>query len=91
MFRSMSFSGKIGLSFVAVACLSLLVGGLSIYGLQSIVAEKDRIIEINVQNLVNAVRLQSEALSEIIGMLEGSTGSRDTDGAAGEMRDVVEA
>jgi hypothetical protein len=29
--------------------------------------------------------------SRSTGMLEGSTGSRDTDGAAGEMRDVVEA
>jgi hypothetical protein len=32
-----------------------------------------------------------ESLGDIIGMLEGSTGSRDTDGADGAMRDVVEA
>jgi hypothetical protein len=39
----------------------------------------------------NGVRLPSELLSDIIGTFEGSTRSRDTDGAAGAMRDVVEA
>jgi hypothetical protein len=46
-----------------------------------------------------AGRLQSEWVADItpespadiVGMLEGSTRSRDTDGAGGELRDVVEA
>jgi hypothetical protein len=34
---------------------------------------------------------RSEYPAAFIGMLEGSTRSRDTDGADGTMRDVVEA
>jgi hypothetical protein len=48
---------------------------------------------------VSGGRDRSESLAALdrnrwppsVGMLEGSTRSRDTDGAAGEMRDVVEA
>jgi hypothetical protein len=38
-----------------------------------------------------AGRLQSEQVAEFVGMLEGSTRSRDTNRAGIEMRDLVEA
>ncbi|MBL8795487.1 MAG: CHASE3 domain-containing protein [Planctomycetia bacterium] len=55
----LSFGQKITLGFAVVVVLGLAVGGLSVYALRSVVAEKDLILAVYAQNLIVAEKLRT--------------------------------
>jgi len=57
MARSWTFGKKIAAGFAAAALLSLLIGVIGVYGLMTVVASKDRVLEVEAQNLVDAEKL----------------------------------
>jgi CHASE3 domain sensor protein len=57
MIQHWTFSQKITASFAAIVALVILMGTLSVYALRSVVADKDRIITVNSQLLLDAERL----------------------------------
>lgn len=61
MWKSLSFGQKIGLGFAAVVFFTLLVGGIALYALRTVIADKDRVITTYAQNLINAANLATEA------------------------------
>jgi len=58
MKRSWTFGKKLAAGFAAVAVLSLLISAIGVYGLMTAVAGKDRVIEVEAQNLVAAEKLR---------------------------------
>jgi len=58
MNRSWTFGQKIAAGFAAVVVLSLLIGAVGVYGLMTVVASKDRVLEVEAQNLVDAEKLR---------------------------------
>lgn len=61
MTRSWTFGQKIAAGFAAVVALAVLLGVIATYALRSVVASKDRVIEVNAGNLIDAERLRSAA------------------------------
>ncbi len=61
MGKTLTFGQKIALGYLVVASIALLIGGLSVYALRTIVAEKDRVIAVYAQNLVDAAKLESDS------------------------------
>ena len=58
MNRSWTFGQKIAAGFAAVVVLSLLIGAVGVYGLMTVVSSKDRVLEVEAQNLVDAEKLR---------------------------------
>jgi methyl-accepting chemotaxis protein len=58
MNRSWTFGKKIAAGFAAVIVLSILISAIAVYALKTVVASKDRVIEVNAQNLVLAEKLR---------------------------------
>ena len=58
MARSWTFGKKIAAGFAAVVVLSMLISAISVYALKAVVAGKDRVLEVNAQNLIDAERLR---------------------------------
>ena len=58
MARSWTFGKKIAAGFAAVVVLSILISAIAVYALKTVVASKDRVIDVNAQNLVAAERLR---------------------------------
>lgn len=54
MTRSWTFGQKIAAGFAALVALSLVLSAIAVYALQQAVSSKDRIIEVNSQNLIEA-------------------------------------
>ena len=61
MARSRTFGQKIAAGFAAVVTLSMLISAISVYALKTVVASKDRVIEVNAQNLIDAEKLRGAA------------------------------
>jgi methyl-accepting chemotaxis protein len=61
MSRNLTFGLKTGLGFAATVAITLVIGIVAVYGLRSVVASKDRVIEVSAQLLVGAERLRSAA------------------------------
>jgi CHASE3 domain sensor protein len=61
MSRSWTFGQKIAAGFAAVVALAILLSGIATYALKAVVASKDRVIDVNAQNLVDAQRLRAAA------------------------------
>jgi methyl-accepting chemotaxis protein len=61
MGQAWTFGRKLGAGFAAVMSFSLIIGGIAIYALRTVVAGKDRVIEVNAQNLIGAARLAALA------------------------------
>jgi methyl-accepting chemotaxis protein len=59
MNRSWTFGRKIGLGFAATVVLTILIGALSIYALRAVVDDKDRVIAVDAQLLIDAERLNT--------------------------------
>ena len=59
MTRSRTFGQKIAAGFAAVVALAILLSGIAAYALRTVVASKDRVIEVNARNLIDAERLRS--------------------------------
>lgn len=59
MARSWTFGQKIAAGFAAVVVLSILISAIAAYALRTVVASKDRVIEVNAQNLVDAEKLRA--------------------------------
>jgi methyl-accepting chemotaxis protein len=57
MSRNLTFGLKIGLGFAATVAITFVIGIVAVYGLRSVVASKDRVIEVDVQALMGADRL----------------------------------
>lgn len=55
---SWTFGKKIAAGFAAVVVLSMLISVIAVYALKTVVASKDRVLEVNGQNLVDAERLR---------------------------------
>lgn len=72
----LSFGQKIGLGFAVVVALALLIGGISMYGLRSVVADKDQVITVFAQNLISAEKLRT-AVEERASDTRGYLLSRD--------------
>jgi len=58
MVRTWTFGKKIAAGFAAVVVLSMIISAIAVYALKTVVASKDRIIEVNAQNLVEAEKLR---------------------------------
>jgi methyl-accepting chemotaxis protein len=58
MARSWTFGKKIATGFVAVVVLSILISAIAVYALRTVVASKDRVIEVNANSLVDAEKLR---------------------------------
>ena len=58
MARSWTFGKKIAAGFAAVVVLSMLISAIAVYALKTVVASKDRVLEVNAQNLVDAEKLR---------------------------------
>ncbi|HEU4682509.1 MAG TPA: CHASE3 domain-containing protein, partial [Gemmatimonadales bacterium] len=59
MTRSWTFGQKIAAGFAAIVGLAMLVAGIAIYSLETVVASKNHVIEVNAQNLVETQRLRA--------------------------------
>ncbi|MGH7508796.1 MAG: methyl-accepting chemotaxis protein [Gemmatimonadales bacterium] len=59
MTRSWTFGQKIAGGFAAVVALAMLLSGIAAYALKTVVASKDRVIEVHAENLVNAEKLRA--------------------------------
>lgn len=59
MARSWTFGKKIAAGFAAVVALCMLLSVISAYALKTVVASKDRVLEINGQNLIDAEKLRA--------------------------------
>src|SRR5688500_6766866 len=58
MAGSWTVGQRIGAGFAAVVLLTVLTRGIAVYARKTTVAGKDRVIEVNAQNLINAERLR---------------------------------
>jgi len=61
MARSWTFGKKIAGGFAAVAALSMFASAVGVYGLMTVVASKDRVLEVEAQNLVDAEQVRGNA------------------------------
>ncbi len=59
MARNVTFGKKVGLGFVATVVLTIAIALVAIHALHSVVASKDRVIEVNAKLLLEAQRLDS--------------------------------
>ncbi len=58
---SWTFGQKVAGGFAVIVALAILVSAIAVYTLRSVVASKDRVIEVNAQSLVDAQRLLGTA------------------------------
>lgn len=58
MARSWTFGKKIAAGFAAVVVLSMLISAIAVYALKTVVASKDRVVEVYALNLVDAEKLR---------------------------------
>ena len=58
MARSWTFGKKIAAGFAAVVVLLILISAIAVYALRTVVASKDRVLEVEAQNLVDAEKLR---------------------------------
>ncbi|MBE7467434.1 MAG: hypothetical protein HS116_28505 [Planctomycetes bacterium] len=68
MFQGWTFGQKIGAGFAATVLTSVVIAVLSVFALRSVVENKDRVIEVNAANLLEAQKLDvhSEEISASI-------------------------
>src|SRR5258706_14002561 len=57
--RNLTFGKKIGLGFASIVAITLAIGLVSVHALRSVVAGKDRVIDVNAHLMLEAERLQS--------------------------------
>ncbi len=70
MGRSWTFGKRVGAGFAGMVVLSILISAVAAYALKTVVASKDRVIEINAKNLIQAEKLRG-ATERIGGALRG--------------------
>src|SRR5665213_1744869 len=58
MARSWTFGKKVGVGFAGMVVLLILISAIAVYALKTVVASKDRVIEINAQYLIDAEKLR---------------------------------
>jgi methyl-accepting chemotaxis protein len=61
MSKTLTYGQKIVFGYAVISFIALLIGAISVYALRSVVAEKDRVIAVNAQNLIDAAKLEAEA------------------------------
>ncbi len=61
MSKTFTYGQKIVFGYAVLSFIALLIGAISVYALRSVVAEKDRVIAVNAQNLIDAAKLEAEA------------------------------
>lgn len=61
MRKTLTYGQKIAIGYLVVASIALVIGGLSVYALRTVVAEKDRVTGVYAQNLVDAAKLEAES------------------------------
>jgi methyl-accepting chemotaxis protein len=61
MWQRLTFGTKLAIGFATTAILAMVMAGIAVYALKSSVASKDRVININAQNLTDAAKLQTAA------------------------------
>jgi len=59
MIRSWTFQNKVTAGFAVMVGLVAITAAIAVYALQTVVASKDRLVDINAQNLINAEKLQA--------------------------------
>jgi CHASE3 domain sensor protein len=62
--QSWTFGQKLALGFAAVVACAVLIGGIASYALRAVVADKDVVINVNAQNLIEARRLAEAAATK---------------------------
>lgn len=60
MGNTLTFGQKIGACFAVIVALTLLIGGIALYSLRGVAAEKDRVIALFSRNLIDAAKMQAE-------------------------------
>lgn len=61
MTRHWTFGQRIGAGFAVTVMLGIAIGGIALYSLRTVVASKDRVIDVNAQLLIGAQKLQAQA------------------------------
>jgi methyl-accepting chemotaxis protein len=59
MDRSWTFGKKIATGFAAIGVLTILISAIAVYALKTVVASKDRVLDVSARNLVEAEKLRS--------------------------------
>ncbi len=86
MTRHWTFGQRIGAGFAVTVVLAVVIGGIAVYALRTVVASKDRVINVNAQLLVGAQEIRFFR-EEKAGEARGFLLTRDERFAAG-MRDA---
>jgi methyl-accepting chemotaxis protein len=61
MTRTWTFGRKVGAGFAATVALAVIIGGVAIWALRTVVADKDRVISVHARLLTKAERLRAVA------------------------------
>lgn len=65
MGRTWTFGQKVGAGFTVTLLFTLLIGGVSIYALRAVVADKDRVLDVNAENRIDVERLNAAVESKV--------------------------
>jgi methyl-accepting chemotaxis protein len=61
MGQRLTFGQKLAIGFGVTAILAMVMAGISVYALNRVVAAKNRVLDVNAQNLIDAAKLQTAA------------------------------
>jgi len=67
MTHEWTFQKKVSAGFVVMVCLALVTAAVAVYALRAVVANKDRVISVNAQNLIGAAHLSTAVEQEVAG------------------------
>jgi len=67
MTHEWTFQKKVSAGFVVMVCLALVTAAVAVYALRAVVANKDRVISVNAQNLIGAAHLTTAVEQESAG------------------------
>ncbi|MBI2378146.1 MAG: CHASE3 domain-containing protein [Deltaproteobacteria bacterium] len=95
MGRSWTFGQKVGAGFAAVLLFCVIIGVVATYSLRTVVVAKDRVIDVNAENRLDAERLNSSVETKVAAS-RGFLITRDEDRLEGmrearvELRETLE-
>ena len=67
MSRHWTFGRKVAVTFAVVVALSIVMGAVAVVALRTVVASKDRVIDVNAQLLIDAERLHTRREAKAAG------------------------
>ena len=68
MTNTWTFGQKIAAGFAVIVALAIATGGVATYALRTVVSEKDRVLAVNAQNLIDAEKVRAASEHESAGV-----------------------